>query len=80
MDRRQYAEAVTFFTAARRFYEELGDGLVADECAFAVALAQRILNDADRTQKKQSEDEQRHAAAFDAGAATASQEIGINAA
>jgi hypothetical protein len=80
MDRRQYAEAVMFFTAAQRYYENLGDGLVADECAFVIALAQRILNDVDRAQKKRSEDAQECAAGFDADGQTSPQDMEINAA
>lgn len=77
MDRRQYADAVQFFNAARSYYGELGDELVADECGFAIALARRILNDMDRTQKKRSEAAKELLAGFDGDA---SQDMGINAA
>jgi hypothetical protein len=69
-----------FFTAAQRYYEDLGDGLVADECGFVIALAQRIFNDVDRTQKKGSEDAQERAAGFDADGQAQPQDMGINAA
>lgn len=52
MDRRQFSEAVKFFTLARNFYESLGDTLVAEECSFAIALAQRVMGDAQRRNKK----------------------------
>lgn len=57
MDRRQFTEAVEFFSLARRFYEDLDDHLVAEECGFAIALAQRAISDAEREQK--SEDAKR---------------------
>jgi hypothetical protein len=80
MDRRQYAEAVTFFTTARNYYEALGDGLVADECAFVIALAQRIQNDVNRTQKKRSEGMNQQPAGFDTEIPAPSPDMGINAA
>jgi hypothetical protein len=52
MDRRQFTEAVKFFALARRFYEDLDDHLVAEECGFAIALAQRAISDAEREQKR----------------------------
>ncbi len=56
MDRRQFTDAIKFFTHARHFYEDLGDSLVAEECTFAIALAQRIMTDAvRRNQPKKSE-------------------------
>jgi hypothetical protein len=56
MDRRQFTDAIKFFTLARHFYEDLGDSLVAEECTFAIALAQRIMTDAvRRSQTKKSE-------------------------
>jgi hypothetical protein len=57
MDRRQFTEAVEFFSLARRFYEDLDDHLVAEECGFAIALAQRAISDAERERK--SEDTKR---------------------
>jgi hypothetical protein len=80
MDRRQYAEVVQFFNAARNYYGELGDELVADECGFAIALARRVLNDMDRTQKKRIDGAKELSAEFDGDAPNSSQEIGINAA
>jgi len=55
MDRRQFSEAVKFFTLARNFYESLGDTLVAEECTFAIALAQRVMADAERRNKEKAE-------------------------
>jgi hypothetical protein len=56
MDRRQFTDAIKFFTLARHFYEDLGDSLVAEECTFAIALAQRVMTDAvRRNQPKKSE-------------------------
>jgi hypothetical protein len=52
MDRRKFTEAVKFFSLARHYYEDLGDDLVAEECVFAIALAQRIMNDLERKEKK----------------------------
>jgi hypothetical protein len=52
MDRRKFTEAVKFFSLARHYYEDLGDDLVAEECVFAIALAQRIMNDLERKKKK----------------------------
>jgi hypothetical protein len=52
MDRRKFTEAVKFFSLARHYYEDLGDDLVAEECVFAIALAQRIMNDIERKKKK----------------------------
>jgi hypothetical protein len=52
MDRRKFTEAVKFFSLARHYYEDLGDELVAEECVFAIALAQRIMNDLERKKKK----------------------------
>jgi hypothetical protein len=48
MDRRQFTDAIKFFTLARHFYEDLGDSFVAEECTFAIALAQRAMTDAVR--------------------------------
>jgi hypothetical protein len=55
MDRRQFNDAVRFFTLARNFYESVGDTLVAEECAFAIALAQRVMGDAERRSKNKPE-------------------------
>jgi hypothetical protein len=48
MDRRQFTDAIKFFSRARHVYEDLGDCVVAEECAFAIALAQRVMGDAER--------------------------------
>ena len=37
------------------FYEDLGDSLVAEECTFAIALAQRVMSDAGRRSQRKSE-------------------------
>jgi hypothetical protein len=55
MDRRQFTDAIKFFSLARRFYEDRGDDLVAEECAFAIALAQRVMADSERRGKRKSE-------------------------
>jgi hypothetical protein len=55
MDRRQFSDAIKFFTLARHFYEDLGDNLVAEECTFAIALAQRVMSDAGRRSQRKSE-------------------------
>jgi hypothetical protein len=55
MDRRQFSDAIKFFTLARHFYEDLGDSLVAEECTFAIALAQRVMSDAGRRSLQGSE-------------------------
>jgi hypothetical protein len=55
MDRRQFTDAIKFFTLARHFYEDLGDSLVAEECTFAIALAQRIMSDAGRRSQRKNE-------------------------
>ncbi|HWZ50816.1 MAG TPA: hypothetical protein VNW54_05070 [Granulicella sp.] len=51
MDRRKFTETVKFFSLARHYYEDLGDDLVAEECVFAIALAQRIMHDVERKNK-----------------------------
>jgi hypothetical protein len=53
MDRRQFTDAIKFFTLARHFYEDLGDSLVAEECTFAIALAKRVMTDAVRRNQPQ---------------------------
>jgi hypothetical protein len=55
MDRRQFSDAIKFFTLARHFYEDLGDSLVAEECTFAIALAQRVMSDAGRHSQRKNE-------------------------
>jgi hypothetical protein len=55
MDRRQFTDAIKFFSLARHVYEDLGDHVVAEECAFAIALAQRVIADAERRVRLQSE-------------------------
>jgi hypothetical protein len=55
MDRRQFTDAIKFFSLARHVYEDLGDHVVAEECAFAIALAQRVIADAERRAKLKSE-------------------------
>lgn len=55
MDRRQFSGAIKFFTLARHFYEDLGDSLVAEECTFAIALAQRVMSDARRHSLQKSD-------------------------
>jgi hypothetical protein len=55
MDRRQFTDAIKFFSLARHIYEDLGDNVVAEECAFAVALAQRIMADAERRARLKTE-------------------------
>jgi hypothetical protein len=71
MDRRQYTDTIQFFSQAKRVYEALGDNLVAEECSFAIALAQRIMTDAERNRPKKQDRVKEISTAFEAECATA---------
>jgi hypothetical protein len=55
MDRRQFTDAIKFFSLARHVYEDLGDNVVAEECTFAIALARRVMADAERRARLKTE-------------------------